>query len=205
MTARLDPLPPKAWPPEMREAMAALAPPVPRHPLPRTDGGRPKALNLLGTMARYPELVRAYHVFNGHVLFATTLSARQRELLVLRVAAIREAEYEWRQHVVQGRDAGLDDAEIARVAAGPDAPGWSRLEAALIRAADELVADAALSDPTWAALAAELDERQLMDVIFTVGAYDALAMAIRSWRVEVDHDLAETTFSYTEISDIVSG
>ncbi len=203
MTARIPPLPLKQWPPEMRQAMAALTPPEPRHALPRTDGGRPKALNLLGTFARYPALVRAFHVFNGHALFATTLSVRQRELLVLRVAAVREAPYEWRQHVVQGRDAGMTDGEIARVAEGPDAPGWAPLERAMIRAVDELVADAEISDATWGELASELDEHQLLDLIFTVGAYEVLAMAIRSCGVEVDGELAETTFSYTEISDIV--
>jgi alkylhydroperoxidase family enzyme len=189
MTARIEPLPIKQWRPEMRDALAALTPPEPRHPLPRTGSGRPKALNALGTMARYPALARAFHTFNGHVLFATTLSVRQRELLVLRVAAVRQATYEWRQHVVQARDAGMTDDEIARVADGPDAAGWSPLEAAMLRAVDELLADALISDGTWAALAGELDERQLMDLIFTVGAYDLLAMAFRSWGIELDEDL----------------
>ena len=54
-----------------------------------------------------PELAQAYHTFNGHVLFGTTLSTRQRELLVLRVAAVRQCAYEWNQHVVLAGDAGL--------------------------------------------------------------------------------------------------
>jgi alkylhydroperoxidase family enzyme len=114
---------------------------------------------------------------------------RQRELLVLRVAAVRQADYEWAQHVVLARDAGLDDDEIARIADGPDAPGWAPLDAAMLRAVDELVADATITDPTWDTLAGELDEQQLMDLIFTVGAYDVLAMAFRSFGVELDADL----------------
>ena len=186
---RIRPLPPAEWPEEMREALAALRPPEPRHPLPDRGGDRPKGLNVLGTLARHPALTRAYHTFNGHVLFATTLSVRQRELVVLRVAAVRAAEYEWAQHVVLGREAGLDDDEIARIVDGPDAPGWSPLDAALLRAVDELVGDAMIGDATWEALARELDEQQLMDLVFTVGAYDLLAMAFRSFRVELDADL----------------
>ena len=49
--------------------------------------------------------------------------------------------------------------------------------------------DARLSDDTWATLAAELDTQQLMDVVFTVGAYDLLAMAFRTFDVELDDDL----------------
>lgn len=186
---RIPPLPPREWPPEMRDAIAALRPPNPRRPLPERRDDRPKGLNVLGTLAHHPELTQAYHTFNGHVLFASTLEPRERELVVLRVAAVRHARYEWAQHVVLGRDVGLTDAEIARVEAGPDAEGWSPLDRALVSAVDELVADAVISDATWAALAAELDERQLMDLVFTVGAYDLLAMALRSFGVELDADL----------------
>ncbi len=186
---RLRPLPPAEWPPEMRDALAALRPANPRHPFPERGGDRPKGLNVLGTLAHHPALTRAYHTFNGHVLFGTTLSVRQRELVVLRVAAVREAEYEWAQHVVLARDAGIDDDEVARVAGGPDAPGWAPLDAALVRAVDELVADAAVSDATWEVLASELDDQQLMDLVFTVGAYDVLAMVFRTFRVELDADL----------------
>ena len=43
----------------------------------------------------------------------------------------------------------------------------------------------------WAALATEFDDRQLMDVVFTVGAYDVLAMALRTFAVPLDDDLTE--------------
>jgi alkylhydroperoxidase family enzyme len=187
--ARIQPLPPAEWPHEMRDALAALRPPEPRHPFPEPRDDRPKGLNVLGTLAVHPALARAFHTFNGHVLFATTLSLRQRELLVLRVAARRDAEYEWAQHAVLAADAGIEADEVARVVEGPDAPGWAPLDAALLRAVDELIAEAAIGDATWATLATELDERQLMDLVFTVGAYDALAMAFRSLGVELDDDL----------------
>lgn len=186
---RIPPLPPAEWPPEMSAALAAIRPPEARHPFPSRGGDRPKGLNVLGTLARHPALARAFHTFNGHVLFATTLSVRRRELLVLRVATVRQAAYEWAQHVVLARDAGLDDDEIARIAEGPDARGWSPLDAALLRAVDELIGDAAIGDVTWDVLAGQLDEQQLMDLVFTVGAYDLLAMAFRSFRLELDDDL----------------
>jgi alkylhydroperoxidase family enzyme len=173
----------------MREALAALRPPKPRHPLPTREPGRPKGLNVLGLLAQHPELTRAYHTFNGHVLFATTLSTRQRELLVLRVAAVRDAAYEWAQHAVMAGEVGLGPDEVEAIRQGPDAPGWSPLDRAMLRAVDELVADATITDDTWATLAAELDHQQLMDLVFTVGAYDLLAMAFRSFRLPLDDDL----------------
>jgi alkylhydroperoxidase family enzyme len=186
---RIAPLPPGEWPKEMRQALAALQPPDPRHPFPLRSDDRPKGLNVLGTLARHPALTRAFHTFNGHVQFATTLSTRQRELLILRVAALRNADYEWAQHAVLATDAGLSAEEIARVADAPDAPDWSALERAMLAAVDELIDDALITDSTWMALSSELDEQQLMDLVFTVGAYDLLAMALKSFGVELDADL----------------
>jgi alkylhydroperoxidase family enzyme len=187
--ARIPPLSPGEWPPEMREALAALRPARPRHPFPSRAEGRPKGLNLLGTLARHPELARAYHTFNGYILFASTLSPRQRELLVLRVASVRRSEYEWEQHAILAGDAGLSEDEVERIALGPDAPGWAPLDRAMVRAVDELIGEGAVSDATWTALAGELDQQQLMDLVFTVGAYEVLALAIRSFDVELDEDL----------------
>ena len=181
-------MPPREWPEEMRAALAALRPADPRHPLPQTKD-RPKALNALGTLARHPALTAAFNTFNGYILFASTLTPRQRELLVLRVATLRGSAYEWEQHRVLAADVGLDPGEVERIAAGPDASGWSPLEAAMLAAVDELIGAGEIADPTWQLLAAEFDDQQLMDLVFTVGAYEILALAFRSFRIELDDDL----------------
>ncbi len=59
----------------------------------------------------------------------------------------------------------------------------------MVRAVDELLADAMVADDTWATLAGALDVEQLMDLVFTVGTYDLLAMAVRSFGVVLDDDL----------------
>ncbi len=186
---RLAPIPPQEWGPEMRDALSALRPARPRHPFPPPDPSRPKGLNALGMFAHHPELARAYNTFNGHVLFATTLTTRQRELLVLRVAHRRDATYEWEQHAVLAGDAGISADEVERVRVGAAAEGWSDLDRALLAAVDELLDDARIAEATWTQLAAKLDAQQLIDVVFTVGAYDLLAMAFRTFDIELDDDL----------------
>jgi alkylhydroperoxidase family enzyme len=169
--------------------MAPYHPPNPRHPFPADDPTRPKGLNALGVFAHHPALATAYHHLIGHALFATTLTQRQRELLVLRVAHLRDASYEWAQHVFLAGEVGISPEEVDRVRQGPDAPGWIPFEQALLSAVDELVAQARVADETYARLAEELDTQQLMDLVFTVGAYEVLAMALRSFDIEIDEDL----------------
>lgn len=167
----------------MREALAPLTPPTPRDP------SRPKGMNLLGFLAHHPPLTLAYHQLIHHLLYASTITDRQRELLVLRVATLRQAAYEWALHAELAADVGISEEDVARVRLGPDAPGWSPMDAALLRAADELVQSGRIADTTWSTLAADLETKQLMDVVFTVGAYEALAMALRTFDTEVDDDL----------------
>lgn len=185
---RVDPLPPKAWPPQMRDALTAMNPPVRRHP-PLATEGRPKGLNVLGAMAHHPELATAFFTFNGHLLSATSLTPRQREMLILRTAVLRQSEYEWAQHVVIAGDVGISREEVAQIAWGPDSTLWSESDAALLRTADELVADGIIGDRTWATLTAHLSTQQILDVIFTVGAYETLGWMLRSFGVELDDDV----------------
>ena len=189
---RVPPLAPADWPPTMREALGAIRPAEPRHPFPQSEG-RPKGLNVLGTFAHHPTLAKAYNTFNGHILFTTTLELRERELLVLRVAAVRQSAYEWAQHVVLAADVGLTEDEVSRIAEGPAADGWPPVDRALLQAVDDLLVDARIGEAAWAVLSEAFATEQLLDVIFTVGAYDALAMALMSFDVPLDADLAGTT------------
>jgi AhpD family alkylhydroperoxidase len=141
--------------------------------------------NVLGLFARHPALAKAFLTFNKH-LFDSTLPVRTRELAILRVAWRRRCRYEWAQHVLIGKRAGLSEEEIA------EARGVA--STTLARAVDELDADSRLSDQTYAELTYELDDRQLMDLVFTVGAYGLLAMAFNTFDVELDPGLSADDF-----------
>jgi alkylhydroperoxidase family enzyme len=192
--ARVPPIPPRQWPEGMAEALAAAYRPAnPRHPLPPRDASSPKGLNAMGVLAHHPELTAAYNQLIRHALYFSTITPRQRELLVLRVAHLRGSPYEWAQHVYQAGVAGVGPDEVARVRAGPAAEGWTPLERALLSAADELVAIASIEEDTYNRLAQDLDVQQLMDVVFTVGVYEVFAMAMRTFDVELDDDLLPYT------------
>ena len=100
------------------------------------------------------------------------------------VSLICRAEYEWGHHAVLARRAGLTDDELRRITRGPEAEGWSAHDSALLRAVDELHDEARIGDATWAALAERYTTQQMMDVVFTVGEYNLVSMALRSFGVE---------------------
>lgn len=148
-----------------------------------------KPLNIFRTLGHHPQLLKRWLVFGNHVLAKSTLPPRERELAILRVGYLCRSGYEWGQHVVIGKNVGLDDADIERVAAGPDAAGWSAAEAALLRATDELHADSFVSDATWSELTAHFSTQQLMDLVFAVGQYHLVSMALNTFGVQLDEGI----------------
>ena len=143
-------------------------------------------LNIFGTLAHHPDLLRRWLVFATHVLSKSTLPPRERELLILRTGWNCRSRYEWGQHVLIARDCGLSDAEIERVKHGPTAEGWDARDKALLDAADELHSTSSMSDATWEALAGEYSVEQLLDVVATVGNYHLVAMFLNTTRVALD-------------------
>jgi alkylhydroperoxidase family enzyme len=171
MEPRLKPLPRDQWDDETKGLLGE------------------SALNIFATFAHHPKLMKRWLVFGNHVLAKSTLPARDRELVVLRTGWNCRAPYEWGQHVVIARTIGITDDEITRVSVGPDAGGWSEQDAVLLRAADELHNDQTLTDATYAALATRYDVRNLLDLVFTVGQYHVVSMALNAFRVDREDDV----------------
>ncbi len=153
--------------------------------------GNGPMLNIFRTIAHHPKLLKRWLVFGNHVLAHSTLSPRDREIAILRIGWLCRSGYEWGQHVVIGRQSGLTEEEIARIPTGPDAPGWSDAERALLRATDELHDDAFISNSTWAALSRHFDTKQVFDLIFAVGQYNLVSMALNSLGVQPEPGLPE--------------
>jgi 4-carboxymuconolactone decarboxylase len=140
-------------------------------------------MNIFATLAHHPKLLKRWLVFGNHVLNKSTLPARERELAILRVGWRCGSDYEFGQHTVIGKRLGVTDDEIVRLAT-ESLDGWSDTDAAIVRAADELVADHTISDGTWAELSETWDTQQVMDLVFAIGQYVLVSMALNTFRVQ---------------------
>jgi 4-carboxymuconolactone decarboxylase len=174
---RIEPVSEAVWSQEERELLL----PVKQQ--------RGYILNVYATLARHPAMYRPWLGFARYILRESSLRAREREMLICRIAWLTGGEYEWSAHIRLGKEPGLTDDEIAPLAKGPDARGWPASDAVLVRAVDELHYDALISDATWTTLAKRFDTHQMMDLAFTVGAYKLLAMALNSFGTQLDKDM----------------
>ena len=170
---RIQPVTEAEWTDDSRPVLAA-------------NSARGPVLNVFATIARHPKLLKRWVVFANHVLNGSTLPPRERELVILRTGFLCRSGYEWAQHASIGRAAGLTDAEIERLTLGSTDDGWGSGDQALLRATEQLVADHFIDDTTWAELSATWSEQQMMDLVFAVGQYTLVSMALNSFGVQLE-------------------
>jgi AhpD family alkylhydroperoxidase len=138
------------------------------------------------TLGRGRGLFWGWLHFAGRLMHFGTLPRRESELVILRVAHVRECAYEAEHHRRLGRRAGLTGEELDRLRVGPDAPGWSARDRLLLRAADELVETRDLGEAIWAEIRSELSQREALELVLLVGHYDMLATTLLTLRVAPD-------------------
>lgn len=152
--------------------------------------GQPTPFNIYRTLAYHPAMVRQWLGFADALRFAATLSARDRELLILRTGVNCKCEYEWGQHVPYARSGGVTDEELRALLDPIDQHPWANRDEVLLRAADELHAQSQISDETWARLVDEFDSKGLIEVVMLVGQYHLVSYVLNGFRVQRDEGLA---------------
>ena len=143
-------------------------------------------LNIFGVLGNHPDMLRRWLVFATHVLSKNTLTARDRELLILRTGWNCRSRYEWGQHVEIALRCDISATEIKAVKKGASASTWSPIDKLLLTAADELHNEYAVSDATWRNLGNHYSNEQILDLIATVGNYHLVAMFLNSTKVPID-------------------
>ncbi|MFD5889191.1 carboxymuconolactone decarboxylase family protein [Streptomyces sp. NPDC060334] len=172
--ARIDPLPLEQWTPELRGLLAGSA----------KDG--PGRVNLFGTLAHHPELARAWLSLARVLTHDGTLTARRRELVVLRTAHRRGGSFVYERHGAVSAGAGLDSREVAATALPLDAHPWPEDELALLEASDALAAGDPLPQPLWDRLAAELRSDQLIELLILAGQCATMCATLDALRTPPD-------------------
>lgn len=132
---------------------------------------------------RHPRLF-AGQMALGVELAMGKIPPRDRELVVLRISWLARAPFEWSEHVDIAKAFGITTEEIDRIKDGSDASGWTEHEAALLRAAEECLADHCISDATWDTLAKTYDEFQMLEMPLLVGCYLMTAFQLNSLKMQ---------------------
>lgn len=170
----MKPLPLSDWDPSLQHVIDDMQ-------------GRP--LNVHALLAYQPEFLAAWWQVRKYVVSGGDLARRDRELIILRVAANLGVWYEWGAHVDRALTAGIPIHEIERIRMSPTDPewaSWSENETALLRAVDQLVEQHVIDADALASLSAHYTRKQIVDIIAIQGVYVNLACVINTWNPELE-------------------
>jgi len=166
----LPPLDDNAWP----EAVADLR------------DGFSGQLNVCRTMARRPDLLRAWAPLHQHVVKVSALGPERSEVVILLVAYRFGSRYEWNHHVDRARKLGFSRERIAALRAMPDGE-----DGLIARAVDMLIDDHRLPAETETALTEALGRRAVFDLMATVGFYFVLGYIVMTYNTPLDAGIAD--------------
>jgi alkylhydroperoxidase family enzyme len=147
------------------------------------DGKLP---NLYATLINHPKLYGPRSTFGTYIQRESLVPPKTRELLIMRTGWLIRTEYEWAHHAPIAKEAGLTDAEVARIAKGPAEKAWTEDQRAVLQTVDELRRETFVSDATWKTLTKYYSKEQMIEIVYTVGAYAMTGTAINSLGIQLE-------------------
>jgi alkylhydroperoxidase family enzyme len=175
---RIAPVPREGWSDQIRQFFAIM------------EGAQTlehgTRFNAQAVMANHPELATSWATYNKFLARDLDLPDRLREIAILRTVWNLQAGYEWYQHRIIGRRCGLSEAELEALSKEKGAGEWGEAERLVIRAADEICANAEASAETIAGLLGHFGKRQLLEILWVIGSYGMLAWIFNSLRIPIE-------------------
>ena len=169
--ARLPYVDPEKAPAQIRETLERL----------------PVKLNIFRMMAHAETSFRPMMGLGTSILAQQQLSAKLRELVILRVGSLSNARYEWVQHVPIAKMTGASDEQVAALARDDAAAAcFDPVDRVVLRATDEIVRDGGPSDATFAELQSHLSNREIVELVLAVGFYMVMARLMISTRIDIE-------------------
>lgn len=113
----------------------------------------------------------------------SSLPPELREMVILRVAVLNRAPFEFDAHVPHARAAGIGDEEIAALRAAKPGATFSPLQRAVLALTDTMTRDVQVPDALFEPLREHFDARALTELVATVAAYNMVSRFLEALRI----------------------
>lgn len=142
--------------------------------------------NIFRTLAHTPNLLRRFLALGGEMRNGTALDPKLRELALMTVGRLTNAEYEFTHHWNLSLRVGVRHEQLEHLAEFEKSPLFNEQERAVMRYAAEATQNVKVSDATFDALRKFLDTRRLMDLVQNVAFYNMVVRVLVPLGVEVE-------------------
>lgn len=142
--------------------------------------------HLFSTLGRQRALFRSWLLFSASLMPGGSISRKETEVVILRVAHLRKCSYERDHHVRLGRKVGITELLLRSIEEGPESAGLTPRQKTLVASVDDLVLRKDISDVHWAELERFYTSAQIVELCLLVGQYEMLATTIHTLRIQRD-------------------
>ena len=152
----------------------------------RIAAARGRISPLYQVLLNSPAVVEGWEAMLTAIRQKTSLPPRLREMIILRVATLNRAPYEFEAHVPHAVAAGMPQALVDALRDGPapaEVKGLAPGEADVLALTDAMTRDIEVPDAVFAPLRARYDDTQLVELAATVGAYNMVSRFLVALRV----------------------
>lgn len=165
---------------------------------PVTPGSRPELAKLEAQIAAergrisplYQVLLNSQPIATGWEAMLTavrnksSLPADLREIVILRVAVLNRAPYEFEAHIPHAQKAGVPDAKIQALKDARPA-GLAPLEQLVVELTDAMTRDVQVPEALMTRVKAQFDDTKLVELVATVAAYNMVSRFLEA--LEIGH------------------
>jgi alkylhydroperoxidase family enzyme len=142
--------------------------------------------NIFRTLANTPNLLRRFLALGGELRNGTALDPKLRELALMTVGRLTEAEYEFTHHWNIARRIGVSREQLEHLADFETSSLFNEQERLVMRYATEATSNVKVTDGTFEAVRKFLDTRRLMELVQNVAFYNMVVRVLVPLRVEVE-------------------
>lgn len=143
-------------------------------------------LNLYRVLGWSPPLVKAWGAFAWSLRFDLGVSRRLRELMVVRIAEVLSARYEYEHHVHMALDEGISAEQMAALSGWQGSALFGDRERLVLQLAEELASGPGASAATMKALQGRFSESDIMELLVTGAYYCAVARVVNSLDLDLE-------------------
>ncbi|MGJ7915961.1 carboxymuconolactone decarboxylase family protein [Massilia sp. LXY-6] len=146
---------------------------------------RGHVLKLYEMLLHSPPIATGWLAFLTAVRQQCLLSGRIRELVIMNVAVLNGAEYEYRAHTPFALKEGFSLAQLQALRGG-QTDAFDPVERAALAYSEAMTRNVRVPEAVFGAVRRHFDERELVELTATIGAYNLVSRFLEA--LQVDHD-----------------
>jgi len=141
--------------------------------------------NLYKMLLNSPPIAEGWLNYLTAVRQKSSLPAQLREMLILRVAVLNEADYEFEQHLPIALKEGCTAQQIEALKTN-DLDALDEKSRAALSYCNEMTREIRVKKETFAALRGAFNDREIVEITATIGAYNMVSRFLEA--IQVDHE-----------------